>query len=152
MRKLVALLAIATLVPSVMAVLAGCGSTALTEQPVVAPSGTTALLPKPTATSHVSSVDDSVPTSTLVPTADDGLEFAPVDSVGSSGKQEPIAVVDPDSPQKSAPGATGPVEGDAYTWQDGDRTMTVRLQSDLIVEKSSGGLPRDVVFSQRGWS
>ncbi len=118
--------------------------------PVAAPTGTTALLPRPTATSHVSSVDDSVPTSTPVPTADDGLEFAPVDSVGSSGKQESITVVDPDSPQKGAPGATGPVEGDTYTWQDGDRTMTAKPQTDLVIETGSGGLPRDVVSVNEG--
>ena len=48
-------------------------------------------------------------------------------------------------PQKGGPGATGPVQGVPYTWQDGDRTMTVQLQADLVVEKGAGGLPRDVV-------
>ena len=53
-------------------------------------------------------------------------------------------------PQKGGPGATGPVQGDPYTWQDGDRTMTVKLQTDLVVEKGSGGLPRDVVAANEG--
>ena len=95
-------------------------------------------------------VDDSAPTPTPASSADDGLEFEPVDSLGTSGKQESIAVADLDSPQKGSPGATGPVQGDSYTWQDGDRTMTVKLQADLIVEKGSGGLPRDVVPADEG--
>ena len=59
-------------------------------------------------------------------------------------------MLNPDSPRKGGPGATGPVQGDAYTWQDGDRTMTVKLQTDLVVEKGSGGLPRDVVAANEG--
>ena len=59
-------------------------------------------------------------------------------------------MVEPDSPRKGGPGATGPVQGDAYTWQDGDRTMTVMLQTDLVVEKGSGGLPRNVVAANEG--
>ena len=93
---------------------------------------------------------DSVSTPTPASSAGDGIEFAPVDSFGTSGKQDSITVVDPDSPQKGAPGAPGPVQGDPYTWQDGDRTMTVKLQTDLVVEKGSGGLPRDVVPADEG--
>ena len=40
--------------------------------------------------------------------------------------------------------------GDIYTWQDGDRTLTVMLQTDLVVEKGSGGLPPDVVSADEG--
>ena len=145
MRKPVVLLAIAALVSSVTAVLAGCGSAAPTDQPAAAPTETTSPLLKPTATESTPLVDDSASTPTPAPSDDDGIEFAPVDSSGTSKKQEPIAVVDPDSPQKGGAGATGPFEGDPYTWQDGDRTMTVKLQTDLVVEKGSGGLPRDVV-------
>ena len=85
-----------------------------------------------------------------MPTADDGLEFLPVDSLGSSGKQEPISAVDSDSTQKGGSATDGPVQGESYTWQDGDRTMTVRLQTDLVVEKDSGGMPRDVVAADEG--
>ena len=145
MRKLVVLLTIGALVASMTAVLAGCGSTAPTDQPAAAPMETTSLLPKPTATESISLVDDSVSTPTPSSSASDGLEFAPVDSFGTSGKQEAITVVDPDSPQKGGTGVTGPIQGVAYTWQDGDRTLTVMHQTDLVVEKDSGGLPRDVV-------
>ena len=177
MRKLVVLLTTVALASSMMMVLAGCGSAAPAEQPVAAPAETTAPLLKPTAPvatplveDSVSAptpvpsageglefapvatplVEDSVSAPTPVPSAGDGLEFAPVDSVGTSRKQEPITVADPDSPQKDGPGATGPVQGDPYTWQDGDRTMTVKLQTDLVVEKDSRGLPRDVVSANEG--
>ena len=145
MRKPVALLTIVALVSSVMTVLAGCGSSAPTDQPAATPTETPSVLPEPTATASTPLVDDSASTPTPASSASDGLEFTPVDSFGTSEKQEPITVVDPDSPEKGGPGATGPVQGAAYTWQDGDRTMTVKLQTDLVVEKGSGGLPRDVV-------
>ena len=158
MRKLVVLLAIASLVSSVTAVLAGCGSPAPTVENgpqaarrlVAAPAETTPPLLKPTATESTPLVDGSASTPTPEASASDGIEFAPVDYSGTSKKEEPIRVVEPDSPRKGGPGATGPVQGDAYTWQDGDRTMTVKLQTDLVVEKGSGGLPRDVVSANEG--
>ena len=153
MRKLVVLLAIVALVSIVMTFLAGCGSSAPTDQPAAAPTETTSLVLKPTATAStplVDVVDNSVSTPTPAPSDDDGIEFAPVDSFGTSGKQDSITVDDSDSPQKGGPGADGPVQGDSYAWQDGDRTMTARLQTDLVVEKDSGGLPRDVVPADEG--
>ena len=172
MRKLVVLLTIVALVSSMMMVLGGCGSAAPAEQPVAAPKETTSLLKEPTATVSTPLVEDSVSAPTPVPTGGEGIEFAtvatplvedsvstptpassagegiefvPVNSFGSFTKQEPITVADQDSPQKRGPGADGPVQGDPYTWQDGDRAMTVLLQTDLVVERGSDGLPRDVV-------
>ena len=110
-----------------------------TDQPAAVPTETTSLLQEPTTAVPTPLVDDSASTPTPASSAGDGIEFAPVDSFRSSKKQESITVVDPDSPQKRGPGATSPVQGDTYTWQDGDRTMTVRLQTDLVVEKGSGG-------------
>ena len=186
MKNLVVLMVIAALVSTATGVLAGCGSSAPTDQPVAAPAETTSPLLKSTATESAPPVYDSVSTPTpessaptvqpvaaatetaspllestppvdgLVPTltpassADDGIEVLSVDSFESSGKQEPITGVDTDSPRKDGPGATGPVEGESYAWQDGDRTMTVKLQTDLVVEKESGGLPRDAVSANEG--
>ena len=164
MRKLVVLLAIAALVSGIMAVLTGCGTPAPTVQPAATPAETASPLLQPTAaptettsphlkpTAAVSTplVDDSVSTPTPASSAGDGIEFVPVDSSGTFKKQEPIGGVDPGSTQKGGSGATGPVEGAPYTWQDGDRTMTVKLQADLVVEKDSGGLPRDVVPADEG--
>ena len=175
MRKLVVLLTTVALASGMMMVLGGCGSAAPAEQPAAAPTETTspllkptataapllkptaiaapllkptataAPLQKPTATVATPLVEDSVSAPTPVPSGGEGIEFAPVNSFGAFKKQDPITVADPDSPKKDGPGATGPVQGDPYTWQDGDRTMTVKLQTDLVVEKDSRGLPRDVV-------
>ena len=150
MRKPVVLLAIAALVSGVTAVPVGCGSPAPADQSIAAPAETPRPLLKPTGTESTSLVDDSVSTPTPVSSAGEPIELVPVDSSGTSRKQEPIGVVDLDSSRKGGPGATGPVQGDPYTWQDGDRTMTVKLQTDLVVEKDSGGLPRDVVPASGG--
>ena len=79
-----------------------------------------------------------------VPAADDALEFAPAHSLESSGKDGGITEVDEDDSEKGGSSA-GPVQGQTYTWEDGDRTLKVYLQTDLVVEKGSDGLPRDIV-------
>ena len=118
--------------------------------PVAAPTETPSALPRTTATVSAPPVDDPVSTPTPPSSIDDGIEVVSADSSGTSGKQEPITGVDAESPRKDDPGATGPVEGEPYTWQDGDRTMTVKLQTDLVVEKGSSGLPRDVAAASAG--
>ena len=115
------------------------------DQPAAAPTETASLLLTPTATVSTPAVDDSVSTPTPASSASDGIEFLQLDSVSSSQKQDPITVAGSDSPQKGATGATDPVQGEPYTWQDGDRTMTAKLQTDLVVEKGPDGLPRDIV-------
>ena len=42
------------------------------------------------------------------------------------------------------------MQGETHTWEDGDRTLTVYLQTDLVVEKGSDGLPRDIVAADDG--
>ena len=79
-----------------------------------------------------------------VPAADDALEFGTVDSLVTSAKDGGITEVDQDDSEKSG-SSTGPVRGQTFTWEDGDRTLKVFLQSDLVVEKGSDGLPRDIV-------
>ena len=79
-----------------------------------------------------------------VPAADDPLEFGTVDSLVTSAKDGGITEVDQDDSEKSG-SSTGPVRGQTFTWEDGDRTLKVFLQSDLVVEKGSDGLPRDIV-------
>ena len=150
MRKLVVLLAIAALVSSAITVQAGCGLSAPTDPPTAVPTEIASPLLTPTVTEYTAPMDDSGSTPTPASSAGDGIEFATVDSSGTSRKQEPITGVDPDSTLKGGPGTTGPVEGEPYTWQDGDRTMTVKLQTDLVVEKGSDGLPRDVVSANEG--
>ena len=79
-----------------------------------------------------------------VPAADDALEFGTVDSLVTSAKDGGITEVDQDDSEKSG-SSTGPVRGQTFTWEDGDRTLKVFLQSDLVVKKDSDGLPRDIV-------
>ncbi len=39
-------------------------------------------------------------------------------------------------------------QGETYTWEDGDRTLTVLLQDDLVVQKTSEVTTADVVVSK----
>ena len=151
MRKLVVLLAFGVIVPSVTTVLAGCGSSALTEQDV-ALTKTAAPLQEAATTipyetdptpTPVPTAEPS-PTSTPVPAADDELEFAPAHSLETSGRDGGITEVDEESSKKGGSSA-GPVQGQTHTWEDGDRTLTVYLQTDLVVEKGSDGFPREIV-------
>ena len=156
MRKLVVLLAFGVIVPSVTAVLAGCGpSTPMVED--AAPTKTaTALQVAATTTPHpmepsptpVPTAEPS-PTPSPVPEADDELEFAPTNSLETSGKDGGITEVDQETSQKGGSSA-GPVQGQTHTWEDGDRTLKVYLQTDLVVEKGSDGLPREIVEADDG--
>ncbi len=111
-----------------------------TESPfVAAPTETASPSLNPTATESAPQVDDSVPTAAPASPVDDGIEFEPVGSSGTYNKEEPITVGDSESPRKGEPGATDPVQGEQYSWRDGDRTLTAMLQTDLVVEKGSGG-------------
>ena len=141
MRKLVALLAFGVIVPSVTAVLAGCGSSAPTVQNS-APTKSTAAFQVAAVTAPYPA--DPTPTPSPVQTADDELEFAPTDSLETSGRDGGITEVDQETSKKGGSSA-GPVQGQTHTWEDGDRTLTVYLQTDLVVEKGSDGLPREIV-------
>ena len=92
---------------------------AITEEPVIAAS---ALSPN---------TAESPSTSQLGQKADEGLEFLSPDSGGGAGKNEGISTEDQD-PSRKGSSSTGPVEGQPYSWEDGDRTLTVYLQDDLV--------------------
>ena len=146
MRKLVVLLAFAVFVSSVTAFLAGCGSSAPTEQSA-APTNTAALLKEAAATAF--NAEDSPSMPTPVPTDDDGLEFASADILETSSKDEGITTLEQDPSQKND-ASEEPVQGQTYTWEDGDRTLTAYLQTDLVVEKGSDRLPRDIIAADDG--
>ena len=144
------------LVAVAAAVYAGCASPAPTEQPTVAPSNTAAPTQEPQATATGTAEPAATPTDTAAPAAtptstpitDDGLEFPSLDVSESSAKQEPIAGSDKGSTKESSGG--DPVQGQTYAWEDGDRTLTVYLQTDLVVEQGSDGLPRDAIAADEG--
>ena len=69
----------------------------------------------------------------------------------------------PDKPQPPAPpterstrgagpeqAASASDQGAAYTWEDGDRTIRVVLQDDLVVQKNAANTPDDVVVVKAG--
>ena len=40
--------------------------------------------------------------------------------------------------------------GNVYTWQDGDRTMNIVLQDDLVAQSKSGNTPKDTIVAEGG--
>ena len=86
---------------------------------------------------------------TSAPAADDRIEIVSAGSLGTSGKQEGTISADRE-PSKEGGASAGAVQGQVYSWEDGDRTLTAYLQTDLVVEQGSDGLPRDVVAADDG--
>ena len=72
----------------------------------------------------------------------------------------PIPIELPELPDKSPPpterstqatrseAAAAPDQEPVHTWEDGDRTMRVVLQGDLVVQKTVANTPEDVVVSE----
>ena len=102
--------------------------------------------PTPTATPN--------PSRSLAPTPEPTAEPVP-----TATPVVPALPVPPDKPQtlisleergtrgtRSAPKA--PDLGTVYTWEDGDRTLRVVLQDDLVVQKTADITPEDVVVSK----
>ena len=148
MRKPVLLLTLAVLLSTLTAVLAGCGSPAPAEQSAAPTPATRAPSQEAAAPPDAPT---PLPTPTPAPATDDKLEFPPTGPVGTSGKQEGTGSSDRET-SKGDGAPTGAVQGQAYTWEDGDRTLTVYLQDDLVVEQDSDGMPRGVVAADDGGS
>ena len=103
-------------------------------------------------------LDDPDPTATPLPASQAGTQVIPKLELVDQPKE--IELVLPDIPakpevsaQQSAPtSTTGRIEpppqpqGQAYSWEDGDRTLTVLLQEDLIVQKTTEIETSDVVL------
>ena len=102
--------------------------------------------------------DDPDPTTTPVSTPLDGTQAAPELQLVEELKQVELVLPDiPDKPQAAvvqtqptiSTGRTEPPpqsQEQAYTWEDGDRTLSVLLQEDLTVQKTSEVLAKDVVL------
>ena len=145
-RQVVLLLAV-FVISGLTAFVAACGSTAVIEQPAVTPSDERAPAQEPATPAPPSS--DGNPAATQGPADDDGLEFVMPESVSSAGKNAG-STSDDRSPSQKSGTSEGPVQGKPYTWEDGDSTHTVYLQTDLVVEADSDGLTRDVVEADAG--
>ena len=114
---------------------------------VPSPTNTVAPQQEAAATASYTEVPPSTPIHT--PSDDDGLEFLSADSLGISARDGGINGVDR-KPTRKDDSSTGPVRGQPFTWEDGDRTLTVYRQSGLAVEEGTDGLPRDVVEVDHG--
>ena len=102
--------------------------------------------------------DDPDPTATPLPAAQAETQVIPKLELVEQAKE--IELVLPDIPAKAeeavsqavpktTAGRTEPppqTQGQAFTWEDGDRTLTVLLQEDLTVEKTSEIETSDVVL------
>lgn len=102
--------------------------------------------------------DDPEPTATSLPVAQSETQVIP--DVKLPEQPAEVELILPDIPAKPKEGApqsspkatTGRSEpppqpqGEAYTWEDGDRTLTVLLQEDLTVQKTSEISASDVVL------
>ena len=73
-------------------------------------------------------------------TADTSETAAKYGGIAASGKDT--------SPKGDTP--VGPVQGQPFRWEDGDRTLPVFLQSDLVVERGSDGIPGEIVEAEDG--
>ena len=163
MRRHVTLLVAVFLASGAIAALVACGNSTPLDQPTAAPTETatlpvnatavpteTATLPvKATATPTATATVDSAPAFTPTPAADVGLEFLPLDSSTTLGRDEGITTAEKENSPKSDE-STGPVQGQTYTWEDGDRTLTAYLQTDLVVDAGSDASRKDVVATNAG--
>ncbi len=82
---------------------------------------------------------------------DDALEFLSTEPGISLAEDEGISTSDKNLSVKTDESEEA-AQSQPYTWEDGDRTLTVYLQSDLVMEKGAEGLPRDIVEADEGGS
>ena len=77
---------------------------------------------------------------------------AKVDAPASQPRREAPAQVVPatDPGPKDDPVDPDSAQGRTYTWEDGDRTLKVQLQSDLAVQKVASGSRGDIVARNAG--
>ncbi len=102
--------------------------------------------------------DEPDPTATPPPVSQAGTQVTPKLDLVEQPKEVELVLPDiPSKPKEAAvqtgktgtAGRTAPPpqsQGQAYTWEDGDRTLTVLLQEDLTVQKTSEVSTSDVVL------
>ena len=87
----------------------------------------------------------------LVSTAENSAPAATPASVPvAATPQKPPVPETGDSEQKGGSSVADPVEGQTYTWEDGDRTLTVRLQSGLTVQEDGGSSSEGDIVARAG--
>lgn len=141
-------LAAAFILSAAAVVLVACNSSVATEPPRHVAADEQPLVRGP-ATPKPPSNDDALLHTPSSP--DDALDFVVLPSQESASKGGRVIDDDKSSVQRGG-GPDGPVKGQPFTWHDGDRTHTVYLQTDLVVERTSAGLPQNVVAADTGGS
>ena len=110
-------------------------------------------LAEPTPTAEPTPLAEPTPTAEPTLTAQS--------TAGPAATATPIPLKLPELPEKSQPLTAPPepstkgarseqevsAQGTAYTWEDGDRTLTVVLQRDLVVQETAANTPEDVVVA-----
>ena len=86
---------------------------------------------------------DSRPHTGYVLTTDQDDDTAHVPRAGSSSSETHPAAISSTSGAAAVQGQSDPVEGQPYTWEDGDRTLKALLQSDLTVGEDGEIAPRE---------
>ena len=91
------------------------------------------------------------PTATPVPAATATPE--PTAEPAPAGTAVPLKIPDKSETviskaERPRSGAAASVQGTVYTWEDGDRTLRVALQEDLVVQKTADISPDDVVVAK----
>ena len=88
------------------------------------------------------------------------VELVPTGPIlASEPTPTPMPIELPEPPDKARPverstqvtrseAAAAPDQEPVHTWEDGDRTMRVVLQNDLVVQKTAANTPEDVVVSE----
>ena len=87
----------------------------------------------------------------LIPAAENSVPAsAPASEPVAATPQKPPVPETGDSEQKGGSSGADPVEGQTYTWEDGDRTLTVRLQPDLTVEEDVETSSESAIVARTG--
>ena len=92
----------------------------------------------------------SEPPDDPVPSTDPADQIV-IETVGAPGQKDPAHFdTTTDIESKDTDKGTESSQGRSYTWKDGDRTLTVQLQTDLVVQKSADSSPGDIVAASVG--
>ena len=136
-------------IATVAVILVGVAAVALVARGVLASEPTSDPDPTPTPASVVDSSTESTP----VPEVTVDLAETPKE-ITLEMPVLPDKSLSPNAPTTQR--STGAVrseppaqpQGETHTWEDGDRTLTVLLQDDLVVQKTSEVTATDVVVSK----
>ena len=127
-------------------------------EPTAAPTATTATPADPTAAPTAPTTTPADPTAAPTAPTTTPAEPTAAPTAPTTTARLRLPTLPDKSPSQPSPAdrttATAedgsPAQGPVYTWQDGDRTMRVVLQTDLVVQKTETNEPGDVLVVRMG--